>query len=74
MSPDILPKVFKTCGDDIFGMFLCQYHLKGFRNYMNTKHGNLKFTSEFEKNDSFSILDVKITRNNNLQLFKKYLR
>ena len=46
-------------------MFLCQSHLKDFVNYMNTKHPNIKFTSEFEENDSFSFLDVKITRRNN---------
>ena len=46
-------------------MFLCQSHLKDFVNYMNTKHPNIKFTSEFEENDSFSFLDVKITRINN---------
>ena len=44
-------------------MFLCQSHLKDFVNYMNTKHANIKFSSEFEENDSF--LDVKITRGNN---------
>ena len=32
---------------------------------MNTKHPNIKFTSEFEQNDFFSFLDVKITRSNN---------
>ena len=32
---------------------------------MNTKHPNIKFTSEFEENDSFSFLDVKITCSNN---------
>ena len=63
--PDILPKVFKRYVDDIFVMFLCQSHLKDFVNYMNTKHPNIKFTSEFEENDSFSFLDVKITRRNN---------
>ena len=62
---DILPKVFKRYVDDIFAMFLCQSYLNDFVNYMNTKHPNIKFTSEFEKNDSFSFLDVKITRSNN---------
>ena len=46
-------------------MFLYQSHLKDFMNYMNTKHPNIKFTSGFEENDSFSFLDVKITRSNN---------
>ena len=63
--PDFLPKVFKRYVDDIFEMFLCQSHLKDFVNYMNTKDPNIKFTSEFEQNDFFSFLDVKITRSNN---------
>ena len=63
--PDILPKVFKRYVDDIFVMFLCQSHLKDFVNYMNTKHPNIKFTLEFEENDFFPFLDVKITRSNN---------
>ena len=63
--PDILPKVFKRYVDDIFVMFLCQSHLKDVVNYMNTKHPHIKFTSEFEENDSFSFLDIKITRSNN---------
>ena len=32
---------------------------------MNAKHPNVKFTLEFEENDSFSFLDVKTTRRNN---------
>ena len=62
---DILPKVFKRYVDDIFAMFLCQSYLNDFVNYMNTKHPNIKFTSEFEINDSFSFLDVQIKRSNN---------
>ena len=46
-------------------MFLGQSHLNDFVNYLNTKHPNIIFTSEFEKNDSFPFLDVKITRSNN---------
>ena len=34
-------------------------------NYMNAKHPNIKFTSEFEINDSFSFLDIKIKCSNN---------
>ena len=43
----------------------CQSHLKDFANYLNTKRRNIKFTSEFEKNYSFSFLSVKTTRSNN---------
>ena len=32
---------------------------------MITKHPNIKFTSEFEKNNYFSFLDVKVTHSNN---------
>ena len=32
---------------------------------MNIKHPNTKFTSTFEKNDSFSFLDTKIARSKN---------
>ena len=38
------------------------------------KHPNIKFTSEFEENDSFYFLDVKIKRNNNqliVSVFRK---
>ena len=44
---------------------VAQNLLKDFANYMNTKHGNIKFTSEFEESDPFSFLDVKITHTNN---------
>ena len=66
--------LFKRYVDDIFVMFHCQSHLKDFVNYMNTKHPNIKFTSGFEENDSFSFLDVKITRRNNqlvMSVFRK---
>ena len=64
-ASDVLSNFFKRYVDDIFVMFLCQPHLNDFMNYMNTKHTNIKFTSEFEKNDIFAFLDVKITRSNN---------
>ena len=63
--PDISPKVFKKYVDYTFVMFLCQSHLKDFVTCINTKHPNIKFTSEFEQNDFLSFLDVKITRRNN---------
>ena len=61
---DVLPQFFKTYVDT-FTMFLCQSHLNNFGNNMNIKHPNTKFTSTFEKNDSFSFLDTKITRSKN---------
>ena len=46
-------------------MFLCSNVLRDFMNYMNTKNPNIKFTLEFEKNNFFYFLDVKITRSYN---------
>ena len=51
--------------DHIHLVYHFTVHLKDFVNYMNTKHPNIKLTLEFEENDSFSFLDVKITRSNN---------
>ena len=56
MPPDFLSKVFKRYVDDILVIFLCQSLLKDFVNYMNTKHPNIKFTSEMEQNDFFFFL------------------
>ena len=39
--------------------------MKKFVKYLNTKHPNIKFTFEHEHNNSFSLLDVKICRENN---------
>ena len=50
---DFLPKVFKRFVDDVFVMFLCRTQLNKFILYMNTKHLNIKFTSDFEEDDSF---------------------
>ena len=36
-----------------------------FAKYMNTRHKNSKFTFDFEQNNSFSFLDVKITHGSN---------
>ena len=54
-------------------MFLCQKHLKTFVNYINTEHPSIKITLEFGENDTFSFLDVKITRRNN-QLVRSIFR
>ena len=48
--------------------------MKKFVEYMNTKHANIKFTFEYENNNSFSFLDVKICRKKNkltISVYKK---
>ena len=48
-----------------FVTFNSHEQLKKFVEYMNTKHPNIKFTFEHELNNTFSFLDVKISRENN---------
>ena len=67
---DICPPEFKFVVygryvDDIFVLFKSKDHLLLFAKYMSTRHKNLKFTFDFEQNNSFSFLDIKITRGSN---------
>ena len=59
------PVVYRRYVDDIFVLFKSKDHLLLFAKYMNTRHKNLKFTFNFEQNNSFSFLDVKNTRGSN---------
>ena len=61
------PVIYKSVGD-IFVLFSSKEHLQLFVDYMNKQHKCLKFTSEAENDNSFSFLDIKITRHN--QQFK----
>ena len=62
---DIILKVYRRFVANIFVICICQSRLNDYMNYRNTKYSNIKFTSEFWKNESFFILDVKITCRNN---------
>ena len=62
------PVIYKRYVDDIFVLFSSKEHLQLFVDYMNKQHKCLKFTSEAENDNSFSFLDIKITRHN--QQFK----
>ena len=57
--------VYRRYVDDVFVLFKSKDHLLLFAKYMNTRHKNLKFTFDFEQNNSFSFLDVKITHGSN---------
>ena len=59
---EFLPTVYKRYVDDIFVTFETQVQLKNFVDYMNSRHPNIKFTFELEQNDTFSFLDIKISR------------
>ena len=51
-----------------FCFFSSKEHLQVFVDYMHKQHKCIKFTSEAEYDNSFSFLDIKITRHN--QKFK----
>ena len=57
------PVYCKRYLDDIFVLFRSPHHLDKFNEYLNTKHANIKLTSEKEVNGSLPLLDVLILRN-----------
>ena len=59
------PIVYRRYVDDIFVLFSSKEHLQPFVDYMNKQHRCIKFTSETEQNNTFSFLDINITRQNN---------
>ena len=46
-------------------MFKKRDHVKKFLRYIDSRHRNIKFTCEEEKNNKISFLDISISRNNN---------
>ena len=56
------PKLYKSYVDDIFVMFRSRDHVKKFVNYINTKHLNIRFTFEIKDQNSFSFLDIKLSK------------
>ena len=59
------PVYYKRYVDDIFVLLKSETHLPLFKNYMNSCHQNIKFSSEKENNDILPFLDVKVSRNTN---------
>ena len=56
------PILYKRYVDDTFILFKNYDHITKFLNYLNSRHPNIEFTSEIEKNDSLSFLDVLISK------------
>ena len=59
------PANYRRYVDDTFTLFRSPDHLEKFKNYLNSKHRNIRFTSEKERNISMPSLDFLITRTNN---------
>ena len=62
--PEFKPIPYRTYVHKILVLFKSKDHLLLLPRYVNIRHKNLKFTFDFEQNNSLSFLDVKITRNN----------
>ena len=59
------PVYYKRYVDDIFLLFKAPEHLEIFKNYMNTGHANITFTSEKETENKMPFLDFLFTREGN---------
>ena len=56
------PEYYNRFMDDTFLLFSSENHVKKFHKYINTRHKNMTFTFEVEKNNSLAFLDVLVTR------------
>ena len=61
---EIKPKFYRRYVDDIFVLCESQEQLERFKEYLNSKHANINFTSEVEENGKLPFLDMLIDRNN----------
>ena len=59
---DFKPQYYWRYLDDIFVLFTSPKHLEAFRNFLNSRHANLSFTIEREKQNRMSFLDIAIIR------------
>ena len=62
---DFKPVFYRRYVDDCFILFSSSDHAPKFLDYLNSKHQNMKFTSELEQNGKISFLDCLVTRKNN---------
>ena len=60
------PKFYRRYVDDIFVLVESQEHLEKFKEYLNSKHQNIKFTSEFEVDGKLPFLDMLIDRSSGI--------
>ena len=55
---------YKRYVDDIFVLFKRPEHVKPFVDYMNSKHKNINFYFETEKDEQMPFFDVNVSREN----------
>ena len=59
------PSFYKRYVDDIFCVFDSEDQAKSFLEFLNSRHENIKFTSEYELDGILAFLDVHISRDTN---------
>ena len=62
---DFKPVYYRRYVDDIFALFRSLDHLEKFKNYLSSRHKNIKFIYEKESNNSLPFLDILISRSEN---------
>ena len=60
--PEFKPVFYRRYVDDTFILFKSIQHAPLFLDFLNKQHKSIKFTSELEKNNSISFLDIKICK------------
>ena len=56
------PVLYRRYMDDSFLLFKDPNHIDLFLNYLNSKHPNIKFTSETEQNNTLPFLDISVNK------------
>ena len=62
---DFKPVYYRRYVDDLFALFCSPVHLDKFTDYLNSEHGNIKFTYEKESNNLLPFLNILISRSGN---------
>ena len=60
------PHYYKRYVDDVISVFDNEHDAKLFLDYLNTKHKNIKFTMEIEKENQLAFLDVLLDKSDKL--------
>ena len=63
--PSIKPFLYRRYVDDTFLLFKNKSQIPKFLQYVNAKHPKIKFTAEYEDQNSLPFLDIKIQRSSN---------
>ena len=68
-ATNLKPIFYKRYVDDIFAVFESESDADAFYSYLNTRHENIKFTFEKEKDNKLPFLDILINNESDLQNF-----